>query len=53
MVKDYRRTKECNNIIMIRLFQTFWDKRNIPSSFVDEQRTMVKFTIDNIYYLFI
>lgn len=37
---------------MIRVFQTFLDKRNIPSSFVDEQRTMIHFTIDNINYLF-
>ena len=37
---------------MIRVFQTFLDKRNIPSSFVDEQRTMLHFTIDNINYLF-
>ena len=30
---------------MIRVFQTFLDKRNIPSSFVDEQRTMLHFTM--------
>lgn len=24
---------------MIRVFQTFLDKRNVPSSFVDEQKT--------------
>lgn len=52
MVKDYRRILKSKNIIMIRVFQTFLDKRNIPSSFVDEQRTMLHFTIDNINYLF-
>lgn len=52
MVKDYHRNKKSNNINMIRVFQTFLDKRNIPSSFVDEQRTMLHFTIDNINYLF-
>lgn len=46
MVKDFPRNKGSNNIIMIRVFQTFLDKRNIPSSFVDEQRTMIQFTID-------
>ena len=31
MVKDYRRILKSKNIIMIRVFQTFLDKRNIES----------------------
>lgn len=37
---------------MIRAFQNFLDEMNIPSSFVDQQRTMIQFSIGNINYLF-
>lgn len=37
---------------MLLTFQNFLDKRNIPASFVDEQRTLIQFTINNIHYLF-
>lgn len=38
---------------MIRAFQSFLDDRNIPSSFFDDRRTMIEFTIDTIHYLFV
>jgi hypothetical protein len=37
---------------MLLTFQNFLDKRNIPASFVDDQRTIIRFTINNIHYLF-
>lgn len=37
---------------MLLTFQNFLDKRNIPALFVDEQRTMIQFTINRIHYLF-
>lgn len=37
---------------MIRTFQNFLDDMNIPSSYVDDQRTMIQFTIHDVNYLF-
>ena len=33
---------------MIRAFQLFLDKNNITSSFIDEQRTMLRFNVLDI-----
>lgn len=38
---------------MFSTFQNFLAKRNISSSFVDEERTMLEFTINDIHYVFI
>ena len=37
---------------MLRTFQNFLDKNKIQSSFVDENRTMIEFTIDGLHYIF-
>lgn len=37
---------------MIRAFQNFLDEMNIPSGFVDAERTMLEFTISDINYLY-
>lgn len=37
---------------MLRTFQNFLDKNKIQSSFVDDNRTMIEFTIDGLHYIF-
>lgn len=38
---------------MLRTFQNFLDKNNIQSSFLDNNRTMIEFSIDGLHFLFI
>lgn len=37
---------------MIRAFQLFLDKNNIVSSFIDDERTMLRFNVFDINYIF-
>lgn len=37
---------------MIRAFQLFLDKNNIASSFIDDERTMLRFKVFDINYVF-
>lgn len=37
---------------MIRAFQLFLDKNNIVSSFIDDERTMLRFNLFDINYIF-
>lgn len=37
---------------MIRAFQLFLDKNNISSSFIDDERTMLRFNVFDINYIF-
>lgn len=37
---------------MIRAFQNYLDERNIPSSFIDDERSLIDFSIQNINFVF-
>ena len=37
---------------MIRAFQLFLDKNNIASSFIDDERTMLRFKVFDLNYVF-
>lgn len=38
---------------MLRTFQNYIDKNKIQSSFVDDNRTMIEFTIDGLHFIFL
>lgn len=37
---------------MLRLFQNFLERRNIQSSFMDEDKTMLQFSVNDINFVF-
>ena len=47
MVKDYRRILKSKNIIMIRVFQTFLDKRNNPHPLKGNWKNYMECHIEN------